>query len=56
MARSDHDRRGRRHSDKKCPEARNGGCNYGVTGKYKKAAVRRNRRTARAEIRNHTSY
>ena len=50
MSRSHRDRRGRPHSDKKCPESANGGCVYCRTGSYKKQDRRVRRQQARREM------
>lgn len=43
MSKSFRDQRSRPHSGKKCPEAKNGGCVYCVTGEYKLPARRSER-------------
>lgn len=50
MSKGFRDQRARPHSGKNCPEARNGGCDYCVTGEYKLPARRSERRGKRAAI------
>lgn len=50
MSHSDRDQRSRPHSGKNCPESANGGCVYCITGDYKQAARRVERRGANVVI------
>lgn len=52
MSGSDRDRRGRPHSEKRCPESRVGGCAYCHTGDQKPVFRRKVRRVAKQTIRN----
>lgn len=47
MSGTDRDRRGRPHSNKRCPESANGGCIYCHTGDQKPTLRRRARRAAK---------
>lgn len=51
MAKGDRDHRGRLPSTKRCPDSQSGGCSYCVTGDAKRPARRKNRHTAKVEIR-----
>lgn len=50
MSHSDRDRRGRPHSDKRCPESAAGHCAYCVTGRAKGPARRAERQRGRHEV------
>jgi len=51
MSKGNRDQRGRPRSTKHCPEAKNGGCDYCVTGDCKRAARRKDRHDARNDER-----
>jgi len=51
MSKGNRDQRGRPRSTKHCPEAKNGGCDYCVTGNCKRAARRKDRHDARNDER-----
>ena len=50
MSKSDRDRRGRPHSDKRCNESQNGGCQRCGTGEYKGSVRRTERRRKQSLI------